>query len=114
MKYEQLSGIKKALGDGSSLIGYVDLIPMSLVRKFGEPSWSGNGKSSGEYIFRSTNNEDIIIVLYEWKWTKYYDDENPYTVKQFWKHCYPIKFNVAGFKKHHLIDFEQWIKRAVK
>ena len=38
MKYEQLDGIKKALADGSSLIGYVDLIPMSLVRKFGEPS----------------------------------------------------------------------------
>ena len=63
MKYEQLDGIKKALADGSSLIGYVNLIPMSLVRRFGEPSWSGNGKSSGEYIFRSTNNDDIIIVL---------------------------------------------------
>ena len=114
MKYEQLNGINKTLAEGTSLIGHIDLIPMSLVRKFGDPSWSGGTKSSGEYIFKSTNNENAIITLYEWKWTKSYDEDNPYTPVQFWKHCKPIEFNVGGFSKSHFIDFEQWIKRAVK
>ena len=111
--------IDTELAIGTHYQSEINIAPKKLTETFGWPN-SGDGyKVSGEYLFKSAkpvpnncSNCDIF-TLYDWKWTTWYDKDNPYTPKQFWKLDKPIRFNIGGKSKQYIDNFKKWIKSTV-
>ena len=96
--------------DGTCLIGYIEISPVNLIKKFGFPNMCDGYKVSGEYAFEDENGD--VFTLYDWKYTTLYDSENTYTPEEFWKLKHPMEFNIGGNSKHNLNKFKRFVKTA--
>ena len=74
--------------NGTCLIGYIEISPVNLIKKFGYPNMCDGYKVSGAYAFQDENGD--VFTLYDWKYTTLYDSENTYTPEEFWKLKHPF------------------------
>ncbi len=99
--------------NGTSFVGEINIEPSKLVEAFGNPDPTGEDKVSGEYVFLS-EDEKAVFTLYDWKWTTLYDETNPFTPEEFWKHTEKLSLNIGGHSDVALPHFKRWIKFASK
>lgn len=101
---------------GTSLQGYVTLVPASLVRVCGRSEHTDDYKVSGQYCFKSANG--AVFTLYDWKSTTLYGTEayrggEAMTPDEFWASEEPFIFNIGGYDKSELDDFITFLKEWI-
>ena len=114
MKYNRTDYYKAMkFANATSLVGEIEIKPSRIVEAFGNPDPSDGYKVSGEYVFLS-EDEKAVFTLYDWKWTTLYDETNPFTPEEFWKHTEKLSLNIGGHSVVALPHFKRWIKFASK
>ncbi len=96
---------------GTSLRGYVNVVPAELVKRFGKPKESDGYKVSGEYLF--VDEDGNVFTVYDWKDTNLYDDPNAQTPAKLWGRTDSYQFHIGGCSGD-FIAFGDWLKRETK
>ena len=99
---------------GTGLVGYFSVAPADLVATFGEPDEGGDGKVSGEYIFRH-EKENVVFTLYDWEATTLYTTGGIHP-DDLWAQETPFEFNIGGSSRapQHFDEFLSWLKKVCK
>jgi hypothetical protein len=100
---------QEASANGTSLAGYVDIAPATLVEVFGEPQQSDGYKVSGEYYF--TDSEGNTYTVYDWKYTTLYDPEYM-RPSELWAMTTPYQFHI-GAAGGDWEAFREWLLAEV-
>jgi hypothetical protein len=98
-----------ASANGTSLQGYVDIAPATLVKVFGEPNESDGYKVSGEYVF--TDDKGNVFTLYDWKSTTLYDPEYM-RPSDLWAMTEPWEIHIGG-AGGDWEAFREWLLKEV-
>lgn len=95
--------------NGTSLSGYVDIAPATLVKVFGEPEEGDAYKVSGEYAF--SDDAGNAFTVYDWKHTSLYDGGGP-SPAQFWAETESYEFHI-GSAGGDWQAFREWLLKEV-
>jgi hypothetical protein len=101
-----------AMGNGTSLMGYIDVKYSDLVLAFGEPMESDGYKVSGEWIFIEEESGEVFTI-YDWKSTSLYDSDLK-SVEQFRALKCKMTFNIGGNHKGSVERFKSLILKQIE
>jgi hypothetical protein len=94
--------------NGTSLVGYVDAVPATLVALFGAPQEGDAYKVSGEYAF--SDDKGNAFTLYDWKHTSLYGG-GP-SPAEFWASAATYNFHI-GAAGGDWAAFKEWLEKEV-
>lgn len=101
-----------AIGNGTSLMGYITVKYSDLVLAFGEPMESDGYKVSGEWIFIEEESGEVFTI-YDWKSTDLYDSDLK-SVEEFRALKTKVQFNIGGNHKGSVERFKSLLLKQIE
>lgn len=100
------------VGNGTSRMSDMLVVPSDLVLAFGKPGESDGYKVSGEWTFHDEQN-GIVFTLYDWKCTSLYDSDLP-DPEDLWAMITPVYINIGGNHKGNVEEFKAMIRTHIE
>lgn len=96
--------------NGTSLEGYVSVVPAKVVEVFAGGREADSYKVSRSWAFESSVGD--VFTLYEYKQTSLYDTRNP-SPDRFWGQRRAVLLHIGGRDDRHIDEFKAWLAQKL-